>query len=67
MSNLKTQPNPNFAAPPYKAQPSGGNNAWWHVENAQGINCLSFEAGQKFTSEATAKELANNWNSKAAA
>lgn len=53
-----------FAFPPYSAQPSGGENDWWYVANRAGFNCLSFpgKPGAKFTTEADAKRVAEDWN-----
>ena len=57
-------PTKHFAAPPYKAMPSGGKNNWWYVENAHGFNCLSFheKPGAKFTSRDNAFAIAQKWN-----
>ena len=53
-----------FALPPYTAEPSGGQNDWWYVANAQGFNCLTFpdKPGAKFTDKATAQHIAQDWN-----
>lgn len=57
-------PAKHFDFPPYSAQPSDGANDWWYVANSVGYNCLTFpeKPGAKFTSEAHAKQLAEDWN-----
>jgi len=49
---------------PYKAQPSGGKNSMWYVEDCTGFNCLSFsdKPGAKFTDEQEARRVADAWN-----
>ncbi len=61
---MTAEPAKHFAFPPYTAEPSGGNNDWWYVANNTGFNALTFpeKPGAVFTSEAHAKEIAEQWN-----
>lgn len=63
-ADSSAKPNPYFAKEPYSACPSGGENKFWYVANAQGVNCLTFphNAGCVFTTEKNAKDLALSWN-----
>lgn len=60
-----------FAVPPYLARQADekrGLNGWWYVENAHGVNCLTFRkqdsstTGAVFTSQEHAMGLAKEWN-----
>ena len=57
-------PAKHFATPPYKAMPSGGDNDWWYVQNAQGVNCLTFseKPGAVMTTKENALKIAEHWN-----
>ena len=60
-------PNRGHEIPPFKAEPSGGENDLWFVANGHGFNCLTFlnAPGAKFTCEEKAKEIAASFNTAA--
>lgn len=54
-----------FAVGPYRAEQVGPT--WWGVMNKSGVNCLTFaeKPGAVVTDEVHAKQIADEWNSRA--
>jgi hypothetical protein len=59
-------PAKHFAFGPYRAESLGGSHGWGGVMNRNGFNCLTFpdKPGAVATSEANAKQIADEWNQK---
>lgn len=55
---------PNFAAPPYRAELFNEKSGWAGVMNAHGFNVLRFavKPGAVVTSFENAQKIANEWN-----